>query len=155
MPSCSGVQTLVKPQKCCDLACDAESTQLKSCEDFDIKLEVKHIFLTPTWSADFYIYQLPESLGMRKILVHGIGCKRIYRPGLTFSAFSWICMELCRSQVQLTHLINGIASLKIICLETFVLLDTNYNDFLILNNFQISFKIMRSLGGIITLTKNL
>ena len=26
--------------KCCDLACDAESTPLKNCDDFNIKLEV-------------------------------------------------------------------------------------------------------------------
>ena len=64
-------------------------------------------------------------------------------------------MELCRSQVQLAHLIIGIASPEIICLETFVLLDTNDNDFLILNNFLLQFKIMQSLGGIIAVIKNL
>ena len=58
--------------KCCDLACDAESTLLKNCEDFNIKLEVKYIFLTSYWGVDFYIYQLSEGLGMRKISAHGI-----------------------------------------------------------------------------------
>ena len=58
--------------KCCDLACDAESTSLKNCEDFNIKLEVKYTFLTSSWGVNVYIYQLPEGLGMRKILGHDI-----------------------------------------------------------------------------------
>ena len=43
--------------KCCDLACDAESPPLKSCEDLNIKLEVKYFCPTSSWGAKFYIYQ--------------------------------------------------------------------------------------------------
>ena len=59
-------------------------------------------------------------------------------------------MELCGSQVQLTpsheYFINGIANPEIIWLEIFVLLDTNYNEFLILNNFLVSFKIKNAIA---------
>ena len=48
-----------------------------------MKLEVKYIFPTSTSSANFYIYELPESLGMRKVLAHGIRM-----PGRAFSGFS-------------------------------------------------------------------
>ena len=77
--------------KCCDLACDAESTPLKNCEDFDIKLEVKHIFLISNWGANIYNYQLPEDLGMRKILVHGICMQK--NPQTRANIF-WIFTDL-------------------------------------------------------------
>ena len=37
-----------------------------------MKLKVKYIFPTSSSGANFYMYQLPEGLGMRKVLVHGI-----------------------------------------------------------------------------------
>ena len=37
-----------------------------------MKLEVKYLFTTSFSGAKFYIYQLPEGLGMRKTLTHGI-----------------------------------------------------------------------------------
>ena len=89
--------------KCSDLACDVESHPLNNYKGLTVKLEVKHLFPTSTWGTHFYIYQLPEGLRMRKILAHMVlGCKRIHKPGLTFSAFLQIFMELCRSKVQLT-----------------------------------------------------
>ena len=42
---------------------------LKNCKDLIMKLEVQ--YLLPT-CANFYIYQLPKGLGIRKILAHGI-----------------------------------------------------------------------------------
>ena len=40
--------------------------------DLTMKLKVKYIFPTLSSVANFYIYQLPEGLGMKKILAHGI-----------------------------------------------------------------------------------
>ena len=80
-----------------DLACDVESRPLKNCKDLTVKLEVKHPFPTSSWGTHFYIYQLPEGLRMRKILAHMVlGCKRIHKPGLTFSAF----LQIEITQVQ-------------------------------------------------------
>ena len=36
-----------------------------------MKLEVKYLFPTSSSGANFFIYELPEGLGMRKILAHG------------------------------------------------------------------------------------
>ena len=88
---------------------------------------------------------------MRKILAHMVlGCKRIHKPGLVFSAILPIFMELCRSKVQPTlphgYFINGVANPEIIYLEIFVLFDTNCNDFLIFNNFLISFKRRKTIA---------
>ena len=61
-----------------------------------------------------------------------------------FSAFWGIFIKLCRSKVKLTpphgNLINGVTNPEIIYLEIFVLLNINYNDFLLFNNFLVSFK---------------
>ena len=73
-----------------------------------------------------------------------LGCKRIHKPGLIFSAFFQTFLELCRSKVQLKPLhrnfTDGVTNPVIIYLEIFALLNTNYNDFFIFNNFLISFK---------------
>ena len=69
-----------------------------------MKLNVKYIFPTLSSVANIYIYQLPEGLGMKKILAHGIGCKKIHKPGRTFFGFSQIFMELCGAKVQLSPL---------------------------------------------------
>ena len=37
-----------------------------------MKLEVKYLFPTSSSGVNFYIYQLPEGLGMRKMLAHGV-----------------------------------------------------------------------------------
>ena len=37
-----------------------------------MKLEVKYLFPTSSSGANFYIYELPENLRMRKVLAHGI-----------------------------------------------------------------------------------
>ena len=58
--------------KCRDLTCDVEQPPLKNCMDLTMKLKVKYIFPTLSSVANFYIYQLPEGLGMKKILAHGI-----------------------------------------------------------------------------------
>ena len=58
--------------KCPDLACNVERPPLKNYKDLTMKLKVKYLFPTSSSGANFYIYQLPESLGMRKILAHGI-----------------------------------------------------------------------------------
>ena len=58
--------------KCHDLACDVEPPPLKNCKDLSKKLEVKYLVPASSSGANLYIYQLPEGLGMRKILTHGI-----------------------------------------------------------------------------------
>ena len=37
-----------------------------------MKLEVEYLFTTLFSGTNFYIYQLPEGLGMRKTLTHGV-----------------------------------------------------------------------------------
>ena len=63
---------------------------------------------------NFCIYQLPEGLGMRKILAHGIRMQKIHKPRWIFSGFSQIFIELCGSKVQLApsqkKFINGVAT---------------------------------------------
>ena len=72
-PCCSGCANSGKTSiKFRGLACDAKPPPLKSCKDLTMKLEVKYLFPTPSSGANFYIYQFPEGLGMRKILTHGI-----------------------------------------------------------------------------------
>ena len=58
--------------KCCDLACEVEPPPLKNCKDFTMKLKVKYLLPTSSSGANFYIYELPEGLGMREILAHGM-----------------------------------------------------------------------------------
>ena len=80
-----------------------------------MKFEVKYLFPTSSSGAHFYICEMPEGLGMGKIWAHGtrmqknpqtredmvLGCKRIHKPGRTFSGFSRVFMELYGSKVQL------------------------------------------------------
>ena len=49
-----------------DLTCDVEPPPLKNCKDMTMKLEVEYLFTTSSSGANFYIYQVPEGLGMRK-----------------------------------------------------------------------------------------
>ena len=60
--------------KCRDLACDVEPPLLKNCKDLTMKLE-SNIFSEIHLQA--HISQLPEGLGMRKILTHGIRMQKI------------------------------------------------------------------------------
>ena len=53
-----------------NLGCDVEPLPLKNYKDLTMKLEVQYLFLTSSSGADVYIYQLPESLGMRKVSTH-------------------------------------------------------------------------------------
>ena len=106
---------------CCDLAWDVQPPPLKNYKDLTTKLEVKYLFPTLSSDANFYIYQLPEGLGMRKILAHGIsrvGCKRIPKTGQTFSGFSWIFKELSVPKAQLApshkKAVNDVANPKIV-----------------------------------------
>ena len=75
-----------------------------------MKLEVKHVFPTSSSGVIFFIYQLSEGLGMRRILAHGIRMQR--KPQSREDNF-WIFMELCVSKVQLVPCteISYIASL--------------------------------------------
>ena len=77
MPSCLAVQTSGQTSiKCRDLACDVEPPLLKNYKDLTIKLEVKYLFPISCSGANFYIFQLPGGLEMRKILAHGIRMQR-------------------------------------------------------------------------------
>ena len=81
-----------------------------------MKLEVKYIFPTLTSGANFYIYELPEDLGMKKnIYAHGSGMQK--NPQFKEDIFR-IFIELCGSKVQLAswqrNFINGIANPKIV-----------------------------------------
>ena len=79
-----------------------------------------------------------------------LGCKKIHKPGLAFSAILRIFMELCWFKVQPTlphrYFINGVANPGVIYLKIFVLFDTNYNYFLIFNNFLVSFKRRKAIA---------
>ena len=57
--------------KCRDLACDVEPTLSKNYKDLTMKFEVKFLFPTSSSGAHFYVYEMPEGLGMRKIWAHG------------------------------------------------------------------------------------
>ena len=72
MPSCLGVQTLVKITESCDLVCNAEPPLLKNCKNLTMLLEVKCLFPTSFSGANFYVYEQPEGLGMRKTLAYVI-----------------------------------------------------------------------------------
>ena len=81
-----------------------------------MKFNVKYLFPTSSSGAKFYICScLNEGLGMRKIVYT---CKRIHKPGRTFSGFSQIFMEFCRSNVQLAppheNILNDITNPKIV-----------------------------------------
>ena len=69
----------------CHLA--QELSALKDCKDFTMKLKVKYLFPTSSSGADFYIYQLPEGLGMSKVLAHGI---RMQKNPQTREDIFWI-----------------------------------------------------------------
>ena len=59
--------------KCCDQAYNVEPWLfLKNCKDLTMKLEVKYISPTSCSGRNFYIDQLPEGTGMRRILAQGI-----------------------------------------------------------------------------------
>ena len=52
-----------------------------------MKLKVKYFFLASCSGGKFYIFQLPEGLGMRKILVHGT---RIHKNPQSKENIFWI-----------------------------------------------------------------
>ena len=58
--------------RCCDLAAMLEPQPSGNCKCLTMALEVKYIFPTFSSGANFYICQLSEGLGIRKILAHGI-----------------------------------------------------------------------------------
>ena len=58
--------------KCRDLACDVEPPLLKNCKNLTMKLEGEFLFPISFSVTSFYIYQLHEGLGMRKMLSHSI-----------------------------------------------------------------------------------
>ena len=80
-----------------------------------MKLEIKYMFPTSTSGANFYIYELPEVLGMKKIYAHGT---RMQKNPQTREDILRIFMELCGSKVQLApqhrNFINGIANPKVV-----------------------------------------
>ena len=99
-------QTCIKRR---DLACNVEPSPLKNCKDLAMKLEVKYLFPTSSSGANFYIYQVPEGLEMRKILAHGI---RMQKNPRTME-------DICKSKVQLApqqgNFISGVANPEIVC----------------------------------------
>ena len=103
--------------KCRDQACGVESPPLKNYKDFTMKLKVKYIFPTSTSGAKFYNYQLPEGLGVRKMLAHGIRMLKNSKTREDSFGFSRIFIELCGSKVQLAlphrKFINSAANLEI------------------------------------------
>ena len=77
-----------------------------------MKLEIKYIFPTSTSGTNFYIYELPEGLEIRKILAHGTRMQK--NPQARGDIF-WIFMELCGSKVSRNRsFINGITNPKIV-----------------------------------------
>ena len=77
-----------------------------------MKLEIKYIFPTSTSGANFYIYELPEGLEMRKILAHGTRMQR--NPQARGDIF-WIFMELLgpKSNLHTGTEISAMASLNL------------------------------------------
>ena len=61
-----------------------------------MKLEVKDLFPTSSTGSNFYIYQLPKSLGMSKVLPHGVRMQKtpktrtkVFWIFTDFHGFSW------------------------------------------------------------------
>ena len=71
-------QTSIKSR---DLACDAEPPLLKNRNCLTMQLKVKYHFLTLFAGANFYIYELPEGLGTKKTLAHGISTPKNSQTG--------------------------------------------------------------------------
>ena len=96
------------------VAYNTEPLLLKNCNDMTMQLDVKYLFPTSFSGANSYIYELPEGLGMRKTLAHGIRMEKNQKPGRIFSGFSRVLMELCGSKVQLAppqeNFINGVSN---------------------------------------------
>ena len=103
--------------KCCDQAYNVEPWLfLKNCKDLTMKLEVKYISPTSCSGRNFYIDQLPEGTGMRRILAQGIRIQK--NPQSKQNIFSKIIMELLGSKVQLAppdwNFINGVDNPEIV-----------------------------------------
>ena len=84
-------------------------------QGFDHEIVSQIFFATSCSSANFYVYQLPEGLVMRKIFAHGIRMQKNPQSNENiFSGFLRIFMELRGSKVQLAppllDFINGIAN---------------------------------------------
>ena len=70
---CLGLQALIKPlYDAVIYPAMLNHHCQKRYKDLTMKLEVKYLFKNLSLGAHFYIYEMPEGLGMRKILVHGI-----------------------------------------------------------------------------------
>ena len=83
-----------------------------------MKLGVKFLYLTSSSGENFYIYQLREGLGMRKILAHSI---RMQQNSQTREDTFWRFTDfhkLCGSKVQLAtphkNFINGVANTELV-----------------------------------------
>ena len=83
-----------------------------------MKLKVKYLFPTSSSDASFYIYQLPESLEMRKTLAYGI---KMQKNPQTRKDILWIFTDFHRvmrvqSPTCILHgnFINGVANPEIV-----------------------------------------
>ena len=65
-----------------------------------MKLEVKYLYSTSCSGRNFYIYQLPQGLGARKISANGI---RVQKNPHSKENIFWVFMGLCGSKVQLSE----------------------------------------------------
>ena len=98
--------------KCRDLVCDVEPPPLKNYEDLTMELEIKYLFPTSSSGVEFYIYQLPEGLGMRTILTHGI---RMQKKPQTREDIFWIFKNFHagpKSNLHPRREISSMASMK-------------------------------------------
>ena len=91
-----------------DLACDAEPPLLKNCKALTMQLEVKYLFQTSFSGANFYIYELPEGLGIRKTLARGI---RMQKNPQTREETFWVFTHFHRVHAGPCTQISSMASL--------------------------------------------
>ena len=97
--------------KCRDIDCDVEPLPLRYCTT--MTLEVKYLFPTLCSGTNFYIYQLPAGLGMRKILGHGIRMQKNSQTGenifWTFTNFHGVMRTETHNHLVRKRTLNHLA----------------------------------------------
>ena len=83
-----------------------------------MKLEVKYLFPTLSSGANFYIYQLPAGLGMRKISPHSIRMQNNPQTRVEmlwiFTGFHGVMQVESPTCTPYRNFINGIANPEIV-----------------------------------------
>ena len=98
--------------KCSDLAALMEPPPSENCKCLIMKLKVKSLFPTLSSGTNFFIYQLPEGLEIRRILAHGIRMQTFPQTRVDIYQIFTDFLRVIQFNLHLRTEISAMASLR-------------------------------------------